>query len=226
MYKYIIQGAGAIGSAIGGSLAKAGFDVTLISREPHVKAIHRQKGIYLTTLEGTELQPINAVKSFSEIDISDNTVVFQTMKASDTDASLDDLQNIDPNTPVICWQNGVDNEEIIGKVFKKVYGGVVRFTATMMTPGETQFAGTGKMILGMYPEGVDALTGQVVKDLAKTDYTSIAYLTLLGCAARERTACLRRTTDFLEKAPRRRLLFRICLENNGIRTRNPTRAIV
>lgn len=171
--KYIIQGAGAVGSAIGASLSRVGFDVTLVTRKPHVDAIKKQNGIYCTMLNGTELQPIKAVENFSEIDISGETVIFQTMKANDTESSLDDLKNIDPDTPIVCWQNGVDNEAIVSKVFKRVYCGVVRFTATMMTPGETQFAGTGKLILGLYPEGIDDLVHQMVEDLSRTGYTAL-----------------------------------------------------
>jgi len=172
--KYIIHGAGAVGSAIGASLAKAGCDVTLVSRAPHVEAIKKQHGIYCSTLDGVFLQPINAVTTFSEVEITSDTVIFQTMKANYTEASLEDLRDIDPDTPVVCWQNGVDNEAIVSKVFKRVYGGVVRFTATMLTPGETQFAGTGKLILGQYPEGVDNLTRQIVNDFSKTGYTVLA----------------------------------------------------
>lgn len=171
--KYIIQGAGAIGSAIGASLAKAGFDVTIVSRKPHVEAIKKQKGIYLHTLQGTELQPIKAVESVSEIAITDDTVIFQTMKANDTEPSLDDLKDIDLNTPIVCWQNGVENEIIINRVFHRVYGGVVRFTGTMMIPGETRFAGTGKLIMGPYPEGTDHFTEQVVEVLSQTPFTTI-----------------------------------------------------
>ncbi len=173
MYKYIIQGAGAVGSAVGGSLAKAGFEVTLVSRKPHVEAIREQNGLYMHTLKGIELQPIQAVENISELEMTDDTIIIQTMKANDTEASLDDLKDIDKNVPIVCFQNGVDNEAIVSKMFSRVYGGVTRFTATMMKPGETQFAGTGKIILGPYPAGMDAVAEQIVHDLAQTGYTCL-----------------------------------------------------
>ena len=171
--KYIIQGAGAIGSAIGGFLAKAGFEVTLVSRSAHVEAIRRQNGIFLHTLKGTELQQIKAAENVSDIPFTDNTIIFQTMKANDTEQSLKDLNNIDPATPIVCWQNGVENEAVVSKVFKRVYGGVVRFTGTMMKPGETNIAGTGKLIFGPYPEGMDSVTERIATDLGKTPFTTI-----------------------------------------------------
>lgn len=171
--KYIIQGAGAIGSAIGGFLAKAGFEVTLVSRKAHVEAIKKQNGIFLHTLNGIELQPVNASENMSGISFTDDTVIFQTMKAHDTKRSLNDLDGVDPGIPIVCWQNGVDSEAMVSNVFRRVYGGVVRFTGTMMTPGETNFAGTGKLILGQYPEGVDGITEKVAADLGKTPFTII-----------------------------------------------------
>jgi len=177
--RYIIQGAGAIGSAIGGSLAKAGFDVTLISRKPHVEAIKRQNGIFLHTLKGTELQPVRAAERIAEIEISHDSVIFQTMKAHDTEASLKDLSKINRNTPIVCFQNGVENEAIISRVFKRVYGGVVRFTGTMMNPGETRFAGTGKLILGPYPDGMDTFTEHMVEDISNTPFTVLKSTNIL-----------------------------------------------
>ena len=171
--KYIIQGAGAIGSAIGGFLAKTGFEVTLVSRSDHVEAIRKQNGIFLHTLTGTELQPINAAESITDIPFTHDTVIFQTMKANDTVRSLDDLKTTDPDTPIVCWQNGVENEAVVSKVFKHVYGGAVRFTGTMMKPGETNIAGTGKLIFGPYPQGMDEITGQIAADLARTPFTII-----------------------------------------------------
>ncbi len=171
MYKYIIQGAGAIGSAIGGTLAKAGFDVTLVARRPHVEAIKRQKGLYLHTLSGTVLQPIRAVESISDIEVSENSIIFQTMKANDTASSLNDLKSVTPKIPIVCCQNGIDNESIVSTEFNRVYGGVVRFTATMMTLGETNFAGIGKLIFGRYPEGIDDITEGVAEDLSHTGFT-------------------------------------------------------
>lgn len=171
MLKYAIHGAGAIGSAIGGSLARKGFEVTLVARPNHVLAIEKQNGIILETLEGEHLQPIRAGSSFPQV--KEETVIFQTMKANDIEASLNDLNSADPSVPVICWQNGMGSEEIAGRRFKKVYGGVVRFTATMMTPGRVSFAGSGKLILGLFPQGMDVLCREIIRDLKGAGFEAI-----------------------------------------------------
>ena len=165
MYRYIIHGAGAVGSAIGGFLAKKGLDVVLVARRPHVEAVRRQNGLFLKTLASEQLQPIHVVESIAEVTTTSGTVIFQNMKANDTALSLKVLDTVDRNTPIVCWQNGIDNESIVSRMFGRVYGGVVRFTATMMTPGEVQFAGRGKLIVGAYPEGADDLCRQIAADL-------------------------------------------------------------
>lgn len=170
---YIIHGAGAIGSAMGGFLAKAGFKVTLVCRSDHVEAIRKQNGIILHTLNGTELQPVHAAEKVSEVSFTNDTIIFQTMKANDTARSLDDLKTVDPNIPIVCWQNGVENEALVSKLFKRVYGGTVRFTGTMMKSGETNIAGIGKLIFGPYPQGMDATAEQIAEDLKKTPLTII-----------------------------------------------------
>jgi len=49
--KFLIMGAGALGSAFGGMLANAGYDVTLIGREKHMKPI-REHGLRISGIWG------------------------------------------------------------------------------------------------------------------------------------------------------------------------------
>ena len=172
-FRFVIQGAGSVGSAIGGSLAAGGHDVTLVARKPHCDAIRRQGGLVLKTLSGERLQPVCAVEKISEVEFSDNSVIFQTMKAHNTVESLGYLKVLSRSMPVVCWQNGIENEEAVSRMFKNVYGGVVRFTATMASPGETRFAGTGKLIMGRYPEGMDDTASQVCDALGRTSFSAI-----------------------------------------------------
>ena len=45
--KFLVMGAGALGSAFGGMLANASYDVTLIGRKRHMKPI-REHGLRIT----------------------------------------------------------------------------------------------------------------------------------------------------------------------------------
>jgi len=52
--KFLIMGAGALGSAFGGMLADAGYDATLIGRERHIKPI-REHGLRIWGIWGSHV---------------------------------------------------------------------------------------------------------------------------------------------------------------------------
>jgi 2-dehydropantoate 2-reductase len=49
--RILVMGAGAMGSVVGGLLAKAGHDVTLVGRAAHMEAIRRD-GLRITGIWG------------------------------------------------------------------------------------------------------------------------------------------------------------------------------
>jgi 2-dehydropantoate 2-reductase len=55
-----------------------------------------------------------------------------------------------------------------------VYGGVVRFTSTLIDPGEVRLRRPGQLILGNHPEGTDALCLEIVGDLKAAGFTAAA----------------------------------------------------
>ena len=57
--KYVVIGAGGTGGAIGGFLAKAGKDVTLIARGAHLSKM-QEKGLAFETVEGNFTVPVKA----------------------------------------------------------------------------------------------------------------------------------------------------------------------
>src|SRR4051812_40710657 len=62
LVRYLILGAGAVGSAIGGRLTAAGRDVVLIARGAHLEALQRD-GLRLREPERDETIPVTAVDS-------------------------------------------------------------------------------------------------------------------------------------------------------------------
>ena len=77
--------------------------------------------------------------------------------------------------PVICVQNGVENERIALRYFERVYGAVVMLPAAHMEPGVVQAYGsllTGIVDIGRYPDGVDSVCEQVTAALAACQFSS------------------------------------------------------
>jgi 2-dehydropantoate 2-reductase len=167
--RYIIYGAGAIGGGIGARLFQAGQDVVLICRGAHLEAI-RQSGLLLRTPEGETRLPVPAVGHPREIEFTADDAVILTMKTQDTERALLDLETSGGGElPVICAQNGVENERLAARRFERVYGMLVAMPATFLTPGEVIAEGTpitGVLHAGRYPGGVDPLIEQVCADIS------------------------------------------------------------
>jgi 2-dehydropantoate 2-reductase len=172
--RYVIYGAGAIGGTIGARLHLAGFDVLLIARGPHLEAI-RAGGLRFQSPDGVATLRIPAAGSPSEARLGPGDVVFLTMKTQDTEAALIDLQAAAPvlDLPVVCAQNGVENERMALRRFERVYAMLVILPATHLEPGvvEATSAGiTGVLDAGRYPSGVDDVILEVCSGLEKAGF--------------------------------------------------------
>lgn len=168
MTRYIIYGAGAVGGVIGARLFEHGHDVVLIARGAHLDAV-RAHGLTLQTPDASVTLPIAAVGHPSELHFNADDVVLMTMKTQHTAAALDDLRDAaGSSVPVICAQNGVENERLAARRFANVYAMVVLLPATYLEPGIAQAHCapiSGILDSGRYPSGDDALIARVTADL-------------------------------------------------------------
>ena len=169
--RYIIYGAGGIGSIMGGHLFRTGHDAVLIGRPGHVNAI-KKDGLRLITPTGTHVLKIPAFTSPGQIDFQSDDVVLLCMKGQDTEAALRDLKAVISDIPVFCFQNGVRNEEIAANYFTGVYGVMVRVGAVYLKDGEViaRRDPPGWYIIGGYPSGTDELTEAVAEALREAGY--------------------------------------------------------
>ncbi len=166
--RYIIYGAGAVGGVIGARLFEHGHDVVLIARGPHLDAI-RERGLTFQTAEETKTLTIKTVGHPSEIAWKPDDAVLLTMKTQHTAAALDDLRAAaGTNIPVVCGQNGVENERIAIRRFANVYAMLVFLPATYIDPGVAQASASpvsGILDAGRYPHGVDAAIERIIGDI-------------------------------------------------------------
>ena len=175
--RYLIYGAGAIGGAIAARLAQNGHDVVAIARGGMLDSM-RERGLVLQTPDETVTQRIPVVAHPSEIEFRDGDVVLLTMKTQDTEGALDDLfAAAGDQVPVICAQNGVENERLALRRFSRVYGMLVILPATYLEPGVVQAHSapcTGILDAGRYPAGTDALIERVTADLDASGFSAHA----------------------------------------------------
>jgi len=175
--RYIIYGAGGIGGTVGARLFQNDREVILIARGEHLKAIQEKGLIFKTPLETVTL-PIPCVGHPSEIDFKDGDLVFLCMKGQHTLQALEDLRDTaGQDIPVICCQNGVDNERMAARRFSHVYGMVVMLPASHLEPGVVQSESikkTGILDAGCFPSGTDPTIKQVTKDLSESNFSANA----------------------------------------------------
>ena len=156
--RFVVYGAGAVGGVVGGQLHRAGYEVTLVARGSHFEAI-RDKGLLLETPEERVRVEIAVTDDISKAEFNPETVVLLTMKTQDTEMALAALRGVaGAETPIVCIQNGVENERLAGRLFSNVYGIPVMCPCLFVEPGIVQAYSaptTGILDIGRYREGVD-----------------------------------------------------------------------
>jgi 2-dehydropantoate 2-reductase len=176
--RFVVYGAGAIGGTIGGRLFEHGLDFVLAARGAHGEAC-RANGLTLRTAEGEVTLGVPTVLHPSELTIdADVDVVVLAMKTQDTSAALDALAAVAPaTTPVVCAQNGVENERLALRRFAFVHGMCVMLPATHLEPGVVEVSSTpiaGILDVGRYPSGHDETTEAVASALEASGFSSHA----------------------------------------------------
>ncbi len=100
-----IYGAGAIGGYMGACLARAGYDVSLVARGPHMAAI-QANGLTLRMAGESFTQDIKCTDDPAELGPQDYVIV--TLKAHSVPAVVDRLPSLfDDDTAVVMAVNGV-----------------------------------------------------------------------------------------------------------------------
>ena len=108
------MGAGGVGGCLGALLAKAGNEVSLITRGPHLEAIQAD-GLRLVRPKGEILVSVNATSDPSEVGPVD--LVLFTAKTFHNRQIISTLRPlIGPETSVLTLQNGVESHEQLAAV--------------------------------------------------------------------------------------------------------------
>jgi 2-dehydropantoate 2-reductase len=170
--RFLIAGAGAIGAYIGARMARAGFDVTLFARGPHLRAM-QERGVQVKSPEGDFVARPTIAASLEEVGPVD--VVFLGVKAHGLPQLAPHLKPVlGSDTTVVSTQNGipwwyfqgfggeweglrlerVDPGGVISSAIKahRVVGSIVYFSTEIPSPGVIQHIEGNRISLGE-PEG-------------------------------------------------------------------------
>ncbi len=175
--RYVILGAGAVGSAIGGLLQAAGERVAFVARGAQLEALRRD-GLTLASPSRSWHLRVDAVGHPRELGLAPPDVVLLCTKSQDTEAAVADLAACAPrDLPIVCAQNGVANEPRVAARFERVYGMVVFAPVGFLEPGRITLHSDpvpGGLDLGVYPEGADTLVNDVVAGLRRAGFDARA----------------------------------------------------
>jgi len=175
--RFVVLGAGAVGGVLGARLHQAGFDVELIARGAHFRAI-RDRGLTFETPSERVALPIPVHESPASISWGVDDVVLLTVKSQDTAAALSGLRaSAPPDVPVVCMQNAVENERLALRLYPDVYGAVVMAPTAHLEPGAVLAYGSllsGIIDLGRYPSGIDERAREISAAIAASSFESEA----------------------------------------------------
>jgi 2-dehydropantoate 2-reductase len=152
----VVFGAGSLGSLVGGLLARV-HDVTLVGRDPHVRAV-REGGLRVVANESAagdsfEVHPRTTTDGVGLT--ADLAVV--TVKSFDTAAAAADLATGEFGA-ALSLQNGMGNEEILAdRLPCPILAGTTSLGAHLSDPGVVEWRGGGEVALGAWHAGANGV---------------------------------------------------------------------
>jgi 2-dehydropantoate 2-reductase len=174
----VVYGAGAVGSVLGGMLSVHHHDVLLVGRPPLVEAV-AEGGLRLKSATGERVAHPKVAATLAPGDAGPEACVLLTVKCHDVAAAVAALATVIPvDTPIVCFQNGVESEGTVARTFTRVHGGVCRMTCSMVQPGNASFRAPGRVIVGVHPKGSDAFTRSLAQAFGEAGFDAAASRTI------------------------------------------------
>jgi 2-dehydropantoate 2-reductase len=138
--RFLVFGAGAIGSYIGGSLGLQDQQVVFLEKPEMIeRLVGHGLRLYIDGSEKSIAHPLLAASLPEALELGPFDAALFALKSFDTQAALQDLRPYASQLPpVLCLQNGVENESAIAEVLgsQKVIAGSVTSAIGRRTTGE------------------------------------------------------------------------------------------
>ncbi|WP_284012674.1 ketopantoate reductase family protein [Halobaculum litoreum] len=152
----VVFGAGALGSLVGGLLARD-HHVTLVARDPHARRVAGQ-GLRVTGELDARVRP-RATTDPTPADLTCDLALV-TVKAYDTAAAARTLATGDP--AVVCaLSNGLTEETLVAELGDRVLAGSATYGAELVAPGEVRCTGVGRIHVGELDGGTSERAARV-----------------------------------------------------------------
>ncbi|MFI1367157.1 2-dehydropantoate 2-reductase [Streptomyces griseochromogenes] len=184
--KFAVLGAGSIGCHLGGSLAVAGADVTLIGR-PAAMDVLREKGLTLSdsVRPPRYLPPDRLAVATTPDAAAEADYVLVTVKTAATEAAARELAaHLKPGAVVVSFQNGIHNPATLRAALPaaRVLAGMVPYNVVQSEPGTVHQGMPGTLMVEDDPEAarlIRACTEAGLAIEARGDIAEVQHAKLL-----------------------------------------------
>ncbi|MET0971229.1 MAG: 2-dehydropantoate 2-reductase [Tardiphaga sp.] len=178
-----IAGAGSIGCYVGGMLAAAGREVSLLARPRIVDELHRH-GLRLTSVDGIDCRLAAAqLRPSEDPDAMDHAgFVLVTVKSGDTEAMAGIIASRAPtDAVVVSLQNGVGNVAVLRRLLPqhRVLGAMVPFNVIAKGEGWVHRATSGDIAIERDANTAAALSVRQLRMRESDDIVGVQWGKLL-----------------------------------------------
>ena len=174
--RIVVVGAGAVGGVVAANLALAGTSVVAVARGEHGRVM-RESGLRYESPSGVRVVELPVAMSVGDVEFAADDVIMLGVKSQDTSRVLKDLRSAGvTDQPIVCMQNGVDNERQALRLFANVYCMVVMLPADHHSPGVVRVwtaPSSGLLDVGRYPSGIDDVSVELAATLEAATFGSI-----------------------------------------------------
>lgn len=175
--RYVVVGTGSVGTLLAARLASIGLLTAAVGRSQPAA----WQALTIVSPRGRESHELDVVADWQAIPDEPDQVALLTVKAPDTGAAVAAIRAAGRRLPVVCVQNGVDNERQTLRVLPAVLGGVLICPVKRTEPGVVHSYAMptyGVLDVGRWPEGDgasgDALAAAIAADLTAAGFASHA----------------------------------------------------
>jgi len=154
-------------------LARTGSRVVAVARPAQAEALRR--GLVIKQDGDKITAKVEAVTDVRHLTPESGDMLVITTKSQATEQAVKELAALyDKDSPVVCLQNGISNEEIAARRFDKVYAGLVFFSAVQLEPALITLPRGRAIAIGCYPKGVDDSAQRFCDDLTRAGFNAVA----------------------------------------------------
>lgn len=180
--KICFVGAGALGCAIGGTLAKGGSEVTLVDpNAAHVEAINRN-GLILREDGKDHPVKVAAATDYANVGIVDLVIVL--VKSNYTKVAIEAARSIvGPETIVMSIQNGLGHEDVLAEVVGRdhLLAGKTYVGGVLLGPGHGIAGVAGKLTyIGELDGSITPRVTKVAEEFKRAGLNTIVSPNIVG----------------------------------------------